>query len=670
MNHRLVRCAILMAGIVIPQAVLYGPSLLGRKILLPLDLLAQPGILLPRTPALKKVEPHNPILTDLVYSGELHRRFAAEEMRAGRLPWWVPYHYGGVPSIWCKLAPFRVLDYLFPSPVVLAWQQMLLARHCRQRRLCLRTQGPGGLLLAGGRCRLVLPADRFFRAVARVPAHAGGGVAAVVAVGRRGRGATALGLVGAVVAAFTAAVVVSGQLDISAQALLVSGVYGAGRLLAVYWKRWLTPPALGAGVALSGAWLLGICLALPQLLPMMEYTPTGARLAHRTKGAEERPPVGPSAMPLSVLPEFYGCTQHGSLFLAEGNRLESAAGAYAGLLAALFLAPLAFCSHRHRPFTALLIAIALLGVSWQWNIPGLVDLLRMPGLNMMSHNRLVFATALAVVLLAAIGLDVLWREPALAAVVVLARAGDRHRARRLVLVWRGDLPEPVATQIRDFVAAGRQAMWITDLARVDQLQWWFVHMYLVGALVCSLAVTGWLVLWYRSKAVRWTAPVVATLWLVELLWYAYGVNPQCDPALYYPKIPVLQAVAHSVPGRVIGYQCLPAILAASQGLNDIRGYDSVDPMRMVDLILRASDPQAPQFPYALTEVVWPKMALRPPGVVRLSPILDLLNVHYVIFRGTPPAGLRPDFQGDDYWVMTNTHALPRAFVPARGGGGR
>ena len=50
-------------------------------------------------------------------------------------------------------------------------------------------------------------------------------------------------------------------------------------------------------------------------------------------------------------------------------------------------------------------------------------------------------------------------------------------------------------------------------------------------------------------------------------WYAYGVNAQRHPALYYPPIPTLQQVAHSTPGRVIGYNCLPAILAQSQGLN-------------------------------------------------------------------------------------------------------
>ena len=39
----------------------------------------------------------------------------------------------------------------------------------------------------------------------------------------------------------------------------------------------------------------------------------------------------------------------------------------------------------------------------------LVAFLRLPGINMMSHNRLVFATSFSILALAAIGLDTLWR---------------------------------------------------------------------------------------------------------------------------------------------------------------------------------------------------------------------------------------------------------------------
>ena len=124
-------------------------------------------------------------------------------------------------------------------------------------------------------------------------------------------------------------------------------------------------------------------------------------------------------------------------------------------------------------------------------------------------------------------------------------------------------------------------------------------------------------------------------------------------------------VAHSTPGRVIGFQCLPAILAASQGLNNIRGYDAVDPARLVDLVMIAADPRwlrEPRIPYALTQWLTPNITGEPPNF-RLHPILDMLAVRYVIFRGTPPQSVQPDFSGPDYFVLTNRNALPRVYVP-------
>ena len=49
----------------------------------------------------------------------------------------------------------------------------------------------------------------------------------------------------------------------------------------------------------------------------------------------------------------------------------------------------------------------------------------------------------------------------------------------------------------------------------------------------------------------------------------------------------------------------------------------------------------------------------------MKPVMDMLNVRYVIFRGTPPPDITPSFVGTDYWVLVNDRAMPRAFVPRR-----
>jgi hypothetical protein len=52
----------------------------------------------------------------------------------------------------------------------------------------------------------------------------------------------------------------------------------------------------------------------------------------------------------------------------------------------MFVAPLAFCSRRHRSATLFWVVLGFVGLSWSLNVPGLVDLLRMRPLNMLSHN--------------------------------------------------------------------------------------------------------------------------------------------------------------------------------------------------------------------------------------------------------------------------------------------
>jgi hypothetical protein len=151
--------------------------------------------------------------------------------------------------------------------------------------------------------------------------------------------------------------------------------------------------------------------------------------------------------------------------------------------------------------------------------------------------------------------------------------------------------------------------------------------------------------------------------VADLLYFSFGQFSQCDPSLYYPKLPVLEQLSKSPPGRVIGFLCLPALLPSTHGLDDIRGFDPVVPGRFVDLMDIAADSRSAKFEYALLQWMVPKAAPTPQGDIRLSPILDMLNVRYVIFRGAPIPSDNPFLQGPDYWVVRNPSALPRAFVP-------
>jgi membrane protein YfhO len=654
---------IVLAGIVAGQFILYGPSLAGQRVLLPLDLLGLKNAYLPRTPDIVKMPPQDAALVDLVFNFEPARQFAIAEFHAGRLPMWTPYQFAGAPVVWPKFSPFMLLECCAASPVILAWTQLVAAivagfgAHLFFRRVLAVGFWPAAI------ASWCYPMTGFFIFWQGFPTCAPVYwfpwlLLAVDCTARRTGPFAAIGL-----SLTTGLVLVSGALDVGAQVLLASGFYAVWRLLDAYRGEWSGRSARRAVFALTLGWVCGFLLASPYLLPLLEYAHTGARMQRRAAGAEERPPVGLSALPQIILPDMYGTTQAGSVRIPDEIQIESSAATYAGVIATLFVAPLAFCSRRHHSINVFWCLLILFSLSWCLNVPGIVALLRLPGLNMMSHNRFVFAASFAILAMTATGLDALWNG------TIVRRWWFWIPAAVLagLFVWcfcrSIFLPEPVATQITQSVARGEPWRSVHNLDDVRQVQAWFARSYAAAAVWCALGFLGWLILWRQPKWPAWAVSILGCFLLADLIWFAHDRSPQCDPALYYPRIPALEKIAASGPGRIIGFSCLPATLAQTHGLLDVRGYDAIDPARLMDLMMKTADPRSPDVSYAMTQWFIPQVGFLPPDGVRLSPILDMLGVRYVIFRGPVLSQLHPAIQSDDYWVMLNRAALPRAFVP-------
>jgi len=658
---------IVLAGIVAGQFIVYGPSLVGQKVLLPLDLLAVEKFYLPMTPEVAKIVAHDNIMADLVLVVEPARQFAISELHAGRLPLWTPYQYAGIPVNWPKFSPFLLLECCTRSPLILAWTQLFAAVVAGFGVYCF--------------CRRVLSVSFW---AAAIPAWCypltgffvfwqGNSPASAVywfpwlllAVDRTVRRASPWAAAG--LSVVTSLVLTSGALDVAGQVLLASGLYAVWCLRDAHQKQWFQRPAQRAVSAVTMGWLLGFLLAAPYLLPLLEYAHTGARMERRSAGGEERPPVGLSALPQTVLPDMYGSTQAGSArLIGQSHRQsqpESSATTYTGILATLLVAPLAWCSRRHRSISVFWCLLGFFALSWSLNVPGLVDLLRLPVLNMMSHNRFVFATSFAILALTAVGLDVLGQAKIQWRWWFWLPAGLMAGLFVWCLYRTIFLPEPIATRIGLAINQGKTVGWIRNPGNVRQVQLWFVWSYAIAAMLCDLGIIGWLLLRLRPTWPARAIPVLGILLMGDLLWFAHGRSAQCDPALYYPRIPVLEEIAKSAPGRIVGYSCLPATLAQTHGLHDIRGYDAIDPKRLMDIMAFAAHPDSPRINYAMTQWFRPRVEFVPPDGIRLSPILDMLGVRYVIFRGTPPTGIYPAFQGTDYWALVNYTALPRVFVP-------
>ena len=683
---------IVLAGIVLGQVVLYGPSLIGRKILLPLDVLTAPGVYIPVTPETERIYQKNLLMSDLVYLVEPARRFAVSELRAGRLPLWNPYQFAGAPApfVWPRFSPFTLLECATVSPVVLAWGALLAAivsgfgAYCFCRSSLRLTFWPGAV---AGWCYpltaffvfwqgyttalpvcwfpwILLAVDRTVRTTDWC---------------RRGAASTCGAPVG--LALTTCLVMISGQLDVAGQVLLASGLYaiwclffqghgtGEHEITAAIQKAEIRNPRRcppkSAFLRLAAGWALGLLLAAPAVLPVMEYTRTGARMARRSAGAEERPPIGWTALPQVVLPDLYGAMNGDSLRFAEYNQFESSAAAYASVIATLVLAPLAFCSRRHRRSNWFWIGLSLFSLSWCLGLPGFVQLLRLPGLNMMSHVRLVFMAGFAIVALAAIGLEVLlegpvrWRGWFWIPATLLAALSIWCMYRMVAP------PMEIDAQLDKAIAEGNQVGWVRDSASVQLVRGWFFQHFAAMAGWAGAGFFGWLILWSQPRWISKCVPAVAGLAVGELLWFGFGRNIQSDPTFYYPRVTVLEQVARSSSGRIIGAKCLPANLASTAGLKDIRGYDAVDPARLIDLLTNAAASDSVFPDYAATQFIGPRASLTPQGNVRLSPIMDMFAVQYVVGRESPISNTVPVFQSPDYWVLANPTALPRAYIPQR-----
>jgi hypothetical protein len=662
---RWTRLALVLAGIVLTQAILYGPSLLGRRIMLPLDVLAQPGVYLPRTPEIAKIVPHDIVVSDLIYAYETARRFVHSEISAGRLPLWLPYEYCGSPNIWAWFSPFMVLAWSTASPAIWAWVHLFEAIVAGVGAYLFFRRALGLGFWASAVPAWCYPLTGFF--VFWLGNSTSGAAFwlpwLLLAVDRVARKSDARGIAG--VAVGTLLVLISGNLDVGGQCLLAAGLFGLWRSIDVYRKTRVVAQTRRVLLFLALGWSLGFMLAAPYWLPVLEYSRAGTRLALRSAGTEERRPGGLSALPQIVVPDMHGATRAGSIWLGGGNQVESSAAAYAGLIATLLVAPLAWCSRRHRSFNLCAAALIVLSLAWCLNLPGLVSVLRLPWLNMMSHNRLVFVGAFFILCHAAIGLEMLrggavarrkWFWIPAATVAVLGGW----------CVYRmTSLPEPIGTQLVAAIRSGQRLNWISTLEDAANVQAWFVRAFGAAALLCMMAGTGW---FWLLRGKRWSEPmfaVLGALMLVDMIWFAYGRVAQTDPRLYFPQLPLFDELAKAPAGRILGYGCLPATLAQTVGLPDVRGYDGVDPAAYVSLLDLAAAPGVSRYEYARTQWFPPRVNIGLPNKLVLPPVLNLLGVRYMIFRGDPPPQLTPPFRSFDYWALVNDAALPRVFVPRR-----
>lgn len=644
------RVLILFAGILIPQAILHGPSLVGKKLLLPLDILAYKKNYLPRTPVLEGYRPENIVLSDIVESIEFRRRFAVSEVRQGRLPLWNPLNYCGAPFIGANntavFSPYRLLDYLFPGPETIAWAQVLkaLVAGAGAYLFFRRVLKVGFWSAALGAWSLPLTGFQVFwqgYPPSSVTTWLPWLLLATDAAVRRPWGFGGPGL-----ALATALMLLSGHVATAGQVLLASGLYFTWAFADEYGGRLFSRNAVAALFATPLGWTLGFVITAPQNLPTLEYMQLSHRVMKRGEGDERLPSIGVESIRQMLMPYYYGSTRRETVYTARnGNQLEGAASAYPGLIVALFLAPLGWMSRRHRSINLFWAGLGIFAFAYVLQLPVLAQAHETFPLRFLKGNRFVFVTTWCILCMAVVGFDVLrttkieWRTWFLIAAFLLSglavQAGESALRVPTLLRQQAEIPSTAAH--------------------------WYFRMYAGNFVLCAAVALLWFLLGVRDFRRPLVLASLVFASVGEMVFNALGANPQLARELYYPRLPILQKLAAAPPGRVCGVECLPANLNQSHGLADIRGYDGADPQFLVDLLDRcwdertlASNPKAYRPRYAVTQRFLP----------RRSPILDMLGLRYLIHRGAPPADAKPFLVDFDYWVEEIPTALPRAFVPA------
>lgn len=280
-----------------------------------------------------------------------------------------------------------------------------------------------------------------------------------------------------------------------------------------------------------------------------------------------------------------------------------------------------------------LVVLAVLGLLAGIRMPVFHPLLdRLPLLDRSINDRLIAVTGLALVLLAALGLEA-WCErrrrlrPGWIAAALLP-----PMALACLLLWRPllDYGERIGGQQIDAASLTRNAAL------------WLIPVALSVPLLLS------------RRGGRWALAALFVLLLGQRTAEVGGYYPTAPPAHFYPAVaPIDVPFPADEVFRIaaVGGTLLPA-QSVYYGLEDIRGYDAVNHLR-----------------YRRLTRLWTD---EPPGWFnRLAdldnPVLSLLNVRWVLIpRGlVPPDGWRLTRRGPNTHLWRNPDVLDRAFVPDR-----
>ena len=676
------------------------PVTLGGRTALPVDNLAQ---FAPWDSSATQfgfdAQPHNALISDLVLENYAWQRFVRAAVRAGELPLWNPYQFGGAPFLATGQAsvlyPPSILFHVLPLALAYGWYLLFhfalagLLAYALVRGLGLSSTSA---LLAGIAYQGALPltASSVFPMIVSGAAWLPLLVLAVARAGTPGvaparwlcAGALAIGMQ-----------LLAGHPEVAAYSLVMAALLGVWQLLAAPAPHFTD----GRGQLLRAALLaamvvLGFGIGAVQFLPQLE----AVRGSFRTQ-APTLDTVRGWALPLRhvlafIAPNIFGNPSvHGYWDLFSGtwiagkpvdwgikNFVEGAVylGVLPLLLACAAVVRQAVRIRRAsgdamraqlfspRIFFALL---AVLCLAFVFGSPLYALAYYLPGLSQLhTPFRWVLPLALCVAVLAAYGLD--------------DQLAESHAGRRGTLaafcIGIGSALILAVLLMRIFFAplaplfdALVQQLALADRAFADgRMLFSFTGRWVLQA-AGMLALSGLALrlLWaaHAARGILRTA-----FWLAVPLFVAMdlalaigGFLPANAPDMLQFEPPVIaflrgdRSVWRYTTFDPEGSKPLNANSGWLFDLQDARGYDSIIPLQYVNYMQRL-EPQ--------TELQYNRIAPVRSAAALGSPLLDLLNVKYVLTRSPIDLPQYTLVHNGDLRVYRNEHALPRAFLVPTG----
>ncbi len=682
-------------------AIFFAPVVLGGASLVPFDNLfrfppwsafaAQFGV----------TTPHNELVSDLLLENYAWKKFIVESLQAREIPLWNPYLFAGVPFLAAgqnsALYPFSLLFYILPIDRAFGYfvaLQLVIAAltmfaFARVLGLSRFSASISAIVYAFSGFFIVSTAfPMIISAAAWLPA-----ILACIELIVRGKNSARQILFALVGAILLGIQFLAGHIEISIYVLIVAAFYALWRGLQTFpiskiWKVWSL-------VALMTT--IGIALGAVQLIPLYELVQSNFR-----SGSVTYQDVIGWAYPVRqivtfFIPDFFGnptahsyfdvfdFTNHaapfGTIFWGIKNYVE--AGAYVGILP-LLLALIAivstitfYISHhaspvtRHSSLVALFATLAILSLLFTFGTPLYALLFYfMPGFNQLhTPFRWVFPFTLSVAVLAGIGAEVLadrdWK-------LEIGKVNLQSLISNLTLLIgiltlaalaiSRVLPAPTLALADRLLRSSHLAQQAFDSGQM------FYSYEFRNVLVFAIFVIGAGIVLLTSRSARqirgvpiWQ-PLALVVVIADLFVFGMGFYPRADPRLIDftpPAVKFLQqdtslyrVTSYDVRGDASQKVFNPNV-GMFYNIADIRGYDSIIPKQYADLMGLL----APQ-----DELLDNRIAPFYNPDPLSSPILNLLNVKYVLTtRPLPNAGYTLVYDGE-IKIYRNDRVLPRAFM--------